>query len=308
MLQIQSEPKNAGTKIQKIQQIAFDVLNKRAKQLNGTMDKCNGEVDLKEMVDFYERIIVGMKYQNPKISNFRLQILISGTRSWEAFSLDAFGKKRFKFNKITHVEKIKNEYYFNQVIIGENVQILRIQNSHILLKKVKENLFANFGLLQDIFGNISQERIAQFFEETKFYTFRYTNFTQELVSSKQYHRFNFYQCQQFVWFKFFQWQLFDDAEDQFQNLETLPRMINQEPVKFVHLKAIDKLLETLEHECCHNIPRWDSLNGNPLLISPEKNQKLRVDKIFQEAGHYYAQMAYKITSEVSPFCVCQIQR
>ncbi|KAM3147200.1 hypothetical protein pb186bvf_000916 [Paramecium bursaria] len=80
-------------------------------------------------------------------------------------------------------------------------------------------------------------------------------------------------------------------------------MINKDQTKFEELQPIYKLLLTLEHESCHSIPRHSNKNTDPLLISPEKNDQLRIDDKFQEAGYYYAQMAYRITADVSPFCI-----
>ena len=48
-------------------------------------------------------------------------------------------------------------------------------------------------------------------------------------------------------------------------------MINKAETKFEELISIYKLLLTLEHESCHNIPRWIKNNEDPLLISPDKN-------------------------------------
>ena len=80
-------------------------------------------------------------------------------------------------------------------------------------------------------------------------------------------------------------------------------MTNNEETKFDTLTPIQKLLLTLEHESCHNIHRWYIKNKDPLLISPEKNMEIQINNKQQEAGHYYAHMAYKIYAEVSPFCI-----
>ncbi|KAM3127079.1 hypothetical protein pb186bvf_020351 [Paramecium bursaria] len=314
-----------------IKEQAKKLLKNRAMLLKNNADQEFLEnIMFQQKWDAYQEIIDHFQEQPRKTQKFRLHSLAGGTRSWEGLSLDQNNQRRFKIEQKDLQKRIIAEFEVNLQIMSEQVDIQKIRNDHPLILAAKKNMIRNYQIVGKIIKNENLlQAIEQFFTKTKFYSYSFTHVKTQrphgLESSpKQEEHFNS-EIQQsesqdqkqeatggpnnlqglsaFNGKKtYINKILFDNAVKQLHLLETLEPLGNNNSL-YDNLLDLFKALVTLEHEGLHNLIRFVMNNENPQLISPEKNDELRIDGEMQEAGHYYAEQAYGIKADVSPFCL-----
>ncbi|KAM3127071.1 hypothetical protein pb186bvf_020807 [Paramecium bursaria] len=295
-------------KQQKIYEIATNLLKHRACLLINNADYAvHKKIQCQKMWTSYQEIIETFQDQPIRTQFFRLHVLVGGTRSWEGLSLDENKEKRFQINQTKLLDRINIEFCANHRIMSEQVDIEKIPNDHPLILAAKNNILRNH-----------QIAIEKFFTKTKFYSYSFRHvqiqksYGQESklkqesldIEMKQQEepseQIKVNKDQQ--GFLLINKILFDNAVKQLHLLETLEPLGNNNS-EYDNLSDLYKALVTLEHEGLHGLIRFVMNNENPQLISPEKNDELRIDGEMQEAGNYYAFKAYGIKADVSPFCL-----
>eukprot|EP01127_Copromyxa_protea_P022778 TRINITY_DN8342_c0_g1_i1.p1 TRINITY_DN8342_c0_g1~~TRINITY_DN8342_c0_g1_i1.p1 ORF type:complete len:327 (+),score=15.81 TRINITY_DN8342_c0_g1_i1:1-981(+) len=204
-----------------------------------------------------------------KKAHFLADLIVAGTRVWECFKKKSDGSLCFPgLPTSTLYRMVQDDALRIYTADMREIDFSSVPSADLVVQRAFQSLHDHIGVIRRIEPTINLEEFNQFLSQLQIFKFGPAISLYGLSSMQG--------TRVYIW----------------------EALLSQDP---------DLGKETLEHEICHALPRWQATtlsSPNPRLISPEKNPELRSRTgAMIEAGDFYEQEVYARQPSGSPFCL-----